>query len=175
MGYFVVALGGNVSTFARPGRREESGRSGLAIYSIVVPLRVTDAKGIQMSNDAPLRGLYFPYARCLSPTFVKQSLLLFDELAFVDPVERIVREVYFYQEQKRIHPGRPRWDTAEEDYRYLEEEGIIRQLNPFPLIRQYDGLMAQAMLCDLQDPAFMELASNFASRDYWGSSGRRYH
>ena len=121
-----------------------------------------------MSNDMRLRGLYFPYARCLSPTFVKQSLLLFDELVFVDPVERIVREGYFYQEQKRIRPGRPRWDSAEEDYRYLEEEGIIRQLNPFPLIRQYDGLMAQAMLCDLRDPVFMELASNFASRDYWG-------
>ena len=119
-------------------------------------------------ESAKLRGLYFPYARCLAPTFIKQSLLLFDQLVFADPLERAIRESFPYYGEKTRRSGHRAWDSINDDYAFLEEQGIVYHLNPFPIIRQYDGLMAQAMLCDLQDAEFMKLSSEFASRDYWG-------
>jgi hypothetical protein len=121
-----------------------------------------------VSQPEQLRGLYFPYARCLSPTFVKQSLLLFDQLIFADPLERAIREAFAYYDVKTGLTGHKAWDSIKDDYVFLEEQRIVQQLSPFPIVRQYDGLMAQAMLCDLQDEEFMRLSSEFASRDYWG-------
>jgi hypothetical protein len=121
-----------------------------------------------MAETEQLRGLYFPYSRCLDPVFLKQSLLLFDKLIFADPLERAVREAFGYYSPKTGLSGHRQWDSIKDDYAFLEENGIVVRLNPFPIIRQYDGLMAQAMLCDLQDPEFMKLSSDFASRDYWG-------
>lgn len=119
-------------------------------------------------ESGQLRGLYFPYARCLAPTFIKQSLLLFDQLVFADPLERAIREAFDYYDAETGHSEHIVWDSIKDDYTFLEEQGIVQQLNPFPIIRQYDGLMAQAMLCDLHDAEFMKLSSEFASRDYWG-------
>ena len=121
-----------------------------------------------MAETEQLRGLYFPYSRCLDPVFLKQSLLLFDQLVFTDPLERAVREAFGYYSMKTGLSGHKSWDSIKDDYAFLEENEIVARLNPFPIIRQHDGLMAQAMLCDLQDAEFMELSSNFASRDYWG-------
>ena len=121
-----------------------------------------------MTEAEQLRGLYFPYSRCLTPVFLKQSLLLFDQLIFTDPLERAVREAFGYYNVKTGLSGHKVWDSIKDDYAFLEEHGIVVRLNPFLIIRQYDGLMAQAMLCDLQDPEFMKLSSDLASRDYWG-------
>ena len=120
-----------------------------------------------MASNAGLRALYFPYARSLDPVFLKQSLLLFDQLVFADPLERAIRESFRYYDQKGLS-GHARWDSIKDDYAFLESEGVLQSVNPFPIVRDYDGLMAQAMLCDLQDERFMQLASTFASQDYWG-------
>jgi hypothetical protein len=119
-----------------------------------------------VNQSDQLRGLYFPYSRCLTPTFIKQSLLLFDQLVFADPLERAVREAYYDVESE--HSRHRAWDSIEDDYAFLERQVMVQRLDPIPVIRQYDGLMAQAMLCDLQDPEFMRLSSDFASKDYWG-------
>jgi hypothetical protein len=121
-----------------------------------------------MEQSEQLRGLYFPYARCLTPTFMKQCLLLFDQLVFADPLERAVREAFNYSSVKTELSGHRAWGSIKDDYAFLEEQGIVLRLNPSPIIRQYDGLMAQAMLCHLKDSEFMRLSSEFASRDYWG-------
>ena len=34
-----------------------------------------------------LAGLYYPFSRCIQPTSLKQLLLVFDEVTFVDPVD----------------------------------------------------------------------------------------
>lgn len=121
-----------------------------------------------MTETEQLRGLYFPYSRCLASSFLKQSLLLFDQLVFADPLERAVREAFGYYDMKTGLSGHKAWDSIKDDYAFLEKHGIVSRINPFPIIRQYDGLMAQAMLCDLQDSEFMKLSSDFAARDYWG-------
>lgn len=118
--------------------------------------------------DKPIQALYFPYARSLNPEFLKQCLLFLDQLVFADPLERAVRESFCYYNMKTGLSGHHKWDSIKDDYALLEEEGFVRRLNPFPAVRDYDGLMAQAMLCDLQDEGFMRLASAFASEDYWG-------
>ena len=113
-----------------------------------------------MTQSEKLRGLYFPYARCLTPTFMKQSLLLFDQLVFADPLERRIREAFGYFDMKTGISGHAARDSIRADYAFLEVQGMVQCLNPFPVIRQYDGLMAQAMLCDLRDTEFMRLSSN---------------
>lgn len=121
-----------------------------------------------MTEAGQLRGLYFPYARCLTPTFIKQSLLLFDQLVFADPLERAIRESFDYYDTRTGLSDHKAWHSIQDDYAFLERKEAIQWLNPFPFIRQYDGLMARAMLSDLQDETFMKLSSDFASRDYWG-------
>jgi hypothetical protein len=119
-------------------------------------------------QPGPLRALYFPYSYCLAPTFIKQSLLLFDQLVFTYPIERGIREAIGYHNVKTGLTGHIEWDSLKDDYSFLEGTGAALELNPLPPIRQYDGLMAQAMLCDLQDPGFMELCSQLGAKDYWG-------
>jgi hypothetical protein len=34
-----------------------------------------------------LAGLYYPFSRCVHPASLKQMLLVFDEITFVDPVD----------------------------------------------------------------------------------------
>jgi hypothetical protein len=128
----------------------------------------SSGNGNDMTKVGQLRGLYFPYARCLTPTFIKQSLLLFDQLVFADPLERAIRESFCYYNTRTGLSGHKAWDSIKDDYAFLEQKGLVQRLNPFPFIGQYDGLMAQAMLCDLQDEAFMRLSSDYASRDHWG-------
>jgi len=121
-----------------------------------------------MAINKKIRALYFPYARSLDPTFLKHSLLIFDQLLFADPLERAVREAFDYYSVQTGLSGHDKWDSIKDDYAYLEEEGYFERINPFPIVREYDGLMAQAMICDLRDENFIQLASEFASQDYWG-------
>lgn len=123
---------------------------------------------VDMATDYEIRALYFPYARSFDSNFLKQSLLLFDSLSFVDPLERAAREALEYGDPELGFSARARWSRLKDDYAYLESGGFINVIDPFPIVREYDGLMAQAMLCDLHDASFMRLASEFGSQDYWG-------
>ncbi len=113
-----------------------------------------------------LQALYYPYARSLDTLFLKQNLLLFDQLVFWDPVERGIRESFHVDRHGKS--GVRRWDSIKDDYAYLEEVGAISIVQPFAPIREFDGLLAQAMICDLQDDEFMKAASELGAKDYWG-------
>ncbi|MCZ7567040.1 MAG: hypothetical protein M5U01_00375 [Ardenticatenaceae bacterium] len=115
-----------------------------------------------------LRTLYYSYARSFDRSFLKQVILIFDELWFSDPMERAVRQSIMYYNLRTGETGHKMWDSIKDDYEFLAEKGIFKIFDPCPLVREYDGLMAQAMLCDMQDEAFMRLASETASQDYWG-------
>lgn len=114
-----------------------------------------------------LKALYYPYARSFNRTMLKQAILIFDEIWFSDPMERAVREAIMYYDKTGM-TGHDKWNSIKDDYAYLAEKGVFKILNPCPIVREYDGLMAQALLCDIQDKGFMSLASEAASRDYWG-------
>ena len=65
------------------------------VLSRLTHQRVTQTvRRIQENNKMQLRALYYPYARSFDQTFLKHSLLIFDELWFTDPMERGVREIY---------------------------------------------------------------------------------
>lgn len=121
-----------------------------------------------MSTNKKIRALYFPYARSLDPIFLKHALLIFDQLLFTDPLERAIREAFANYSVKTGLSGHEKWNSIKDDYAYLEDEGYFERINPFPVVRDYDGLMAQAMISDLHDENFIQLASEFASQDYWG-------
>jgi hypothetical protein len=119
------------------------------------------------STKKQLKGLYYPYARSLDPTFIKQNLLLFDQIVFVDPLERAIMDRIGWVDQAGMS-GHKQWDSIKDDYAFLQENGHVEIIWPFPIVRNYDGLMAQSMLCDLQDHQFMDLCARLSSKDYWG-------
>lgn len=131
-----------------------------------------DRKRFPSPGKTGFRAFYYPYARTFNRSFLKQAILIFDELWFADPMERVVRETIMYKDSQNQSQHKP-WDSIKDDYMFLEERGCLRTFNPCTIVREYDGLMAQAMLCDLKDKEFMKLASEASNRDYWGIYHRK--
>lgn len=131
-------------------------------------VELKDAEGCSVVTGPALRALYFPYARSLDLTFLKQSILLFDQVLFVDPLERVVRENIGYSVAERDWVQADKWRAVNEDYLALLDSGDVATVDSLSLVRQYDGLLAQAMLADRDDAEFIRSAAELASRDYWG-------
>lgn len=78
--------------------------------------------------------LYFPYSRCLDEVALKQAVLLYDDLVFVDPVPRHERDLLYTREgihDKDIDPKLAQdWMRAESMYRTLEAERLVRLIDP---------------------------------------------
>jgi hypothetical protein len=111
--------------------------------------------------------LYFPYARCTDSNLLKRAILIFDELNFVDPLERRIRETIELADVQLGGFARA-WNLVADDYAFLEREGFLRRIDPSTAISDFDGLLAQALLCDVRDEEFMRVAAQLAAGDYWG-------
>jgi hypothetical protein len=117
--------------------------------------------------SSKLVGVYYPYSRCINEIALKKALLIFDELCFIDPVERLVREYLMEQEFPEVN-------RIVEVYTELEELGAARSIFPYPQIRECDKLLWGAAATDEQDAEFMELVSQEQHRDAWGILKNKY-
>jgi hypothetical protein len=118
------------------------------------------------SSADTLEGVYFPFARCFNETFLKASVLAYDRLWFLDPLDRETRSLIstFRSDGLVYLPDWARWvDT----YDQLSEAGAISIVNDFSLYRQFDNLLAAALIADCRDRAFVTTAMDAMNNAGW--------
>src|SRR5918999_2584760 len=100
------------------------------------------------------QALYFPFSRSLDETALKQAVLLYDELLFVDPVSPEARHDLYVHEARAAHVD-PRimnaWLAAADHYRLLDQEGIARTVDASVLRDPgfEDALVAAGLAVDI--------------------------
>jgi hypothetical protein len=105
-------------------------------------------------SSKPLRCLYYPYSRAISITTLKKAILLFDEIAFLDSQPWFVRRELFQDAGKPTDPG------LDDEYEFLEREGLIKIVNPESLIAKFDELLTAAVINDIRDEEICKLGVN---------------
>jgi hypothetical protein len=98
--------------------------------------------------------LYFPFSRCLDEIALKQAVLLYDKLLFVDPVSPQARHD-LYVHEARAAGADPRitqaWVAAADHYELLAREGIVETVDASVLQNpdRADTLVADGLAVDL--------------------------
>lgn len=118
-------------------------------------------------TQGKLIGLYYPYSRCLDENTLKTAVLVFDEVWFADPLDRAARQQICYY-NVRGSTLFEKWNRLKDKYDLLYDEGAIRIVNPYPILRKYDLLLTAALEADISDPNFMKLCIKECNRDSWG-------
>ena len=118
------------------------------------------------SDPNALDALYFPFARCFNEMFLKASLLVYDRIWFLDPLDRRTRTlISTYRSDGLVHL--PDWSRWIETYDKLSEAGAINVVSDFALYRQFDNLLAAALIADCQDSAFVSRVTDAIAADGW--------
>ncbi|MFF0775877.1 hypothetical protein ACFYUK_43795 [Nonomuraea wenchangensis] len=116
--------------------------------------------------DEVLRALYYPFSRTLRESTLKRAILLYDELLFIDPKSARVRNgLYDVKQHQQYLPGdaarrlSAEWTQIAEHYALLESEGLVRFVDPGPVIERdsVDQLITGAMQADMLDQQVIEL------------------
>ena len=107
-----------------------------------------------------LSGLYYPFSRCINTASLKQMLLVFDEVTFVDPVDddewraKLFKDLETHNEKfaeyKDVHAVLPA----------LICEGCIKRFDPGPFVHSGRLLSTASALSDLNDPKWVSVAAN---------------
>jgi hypothetical protein len=107
-----------------------------------------------------LAALYYPFSRCVNPASLKQLLLIFDHVSFVDPVDddqwrtKLFRDLESHDEQfskyRGIHSALPD----------LLDHGCVKRVNPASFAQKTAGLATLSALSDLRDNKWSGMASN---------------
>ncbi|WP_182884435.1 hypothetical protein [Microbispora sp. H10885] len=116
--------------------------------------------------DEVLRALYYPFSRTLQETTLKRAILLYDEVLFIDPKSARVRAgLYDVEQHQQYLPGSAahrlsaEWTQIADRYALLESEGLVRFVDPGPVIEQgsVDQLITGAMQADMLDQQVIDL------------------
>jgi hypothetical protein len=113
------------------------------------------------SGSAKLSALYYPYSRCVDLSALKLLALLYEEVVFVDPLEENFREFLLSSDKgcQFVPNGvRERWRENQDSWDLLREAGILRTVDPVPVIREHDKLLAASYAADMADDAFVGTA-----------------
>lgn len=108
-----------------------------------------------------LSGLYYPFSRPIDSASLKQMLLVFESVAFLDPVSddswraQLFRSLERQEDQRfdayrQVHEGLP----------LLFEEGAARRIDPANVTAMQEPITTTAALSDLLDPGWSHVASN---------------
>jgi hypothetical protein len=123
----------------------------------------------------PFRALYYPYSRCLNEVDLKRSLLVFDQLLFVDPLSGDISEhpgqspVYnpMFEVRsdldnpesrfshrasrwlRRSDDRLPAWYDVTKTYDQLSKQGIARLVTPRDHLQAVERVVKYAVLRDL--------------------------
>jgi hypothetical protein len=149
------------------GSKQSGGEMAITSRGWMEPVIAPDLElSLARTDPNAFRALYFPYGRCFSHSFLKRALLIFNELWFLDPLDRTVRSDLCLYRNDGLSSS-PHWSTFIEVYDELYETGFVRIFNDFSLFRQYDLLLARCIDSDLTDPAFSRTVASEVKLDYW--------
>lgn len=108
-----------------------------------------------------LRALYYPFSRCVEPSALKQLLLIFDAITFLDPVTddewraKLFRDLEVTEDRKF-----EQYRTLQKPLEDLKAEGAIVLKPPADLKCFWSQEVAASALSDLMDDEWCKVASS---------------
>ena len=105
-----------------------------------------------------LAGLYYPFSRCIQPTSLKQMLLVFDEVTFVDPVDDAEWRAKLFEDLEFHDAEFARYQGIDEALPELISQGCIKRVDPKSGINGR-SLATVSALSDLADANWLQAAS----------------
>lgn len=79
-----------------------------------------------------LAGLYYPFSRCIQPTSLKQMLLVFDEVTFVDPVDDAQWRAKLFEGLEPYDAEFARYQGVDAALPELISQGCVKRFDPGP-------------------------------------------
>lgn len=111
-----------------------------------------------------LSALYYPFSRCIDGDALRQLLLVFDQITFLDPVDdEQWRAKLFRDLEKRADPRFKQYRDLVAPIRDLHREGILVRHDPINLRSLKSPITSEGALADLQDSEWRQVASNPAA------------
>ncbi|MBK3472424.1 hypothetical protein JJD61_17160 [Pseudomonas carnis] len=108
-----------------------------------------------------LQGLYYPFSRCMDSCALKQLMLVFDGVTFLEPVKDAEwRAGLFRSLEINEDPRFFKYRVLEQDLKTLEQEGALSIVDPQSLAAFKRPETSLAAISDLQDPLWCKMASN---------------
>jgi hypothetical protein len=109
--------------------------------------------------------LYYPFSRCMNPSSLKQMLLVFDEVNFLDPVDDESWRAKLFDDMATNDDHRFReFDHLKDHFPILIDEKAVVRLDPDKLkFRINSQEAAAAAISDLADSSWTKTASNPAA------------
>lgn len=108
-----------------------------------------------------LQALYYPFSRCIEPSALKQLLLVFDTITFLDPVTddewraKLFRDLEAVEDRKFVQ-----YRSLQKPLEDLKAEGAIVLRPPAELKSFCSTAVAASALSDLMDDEWCKVASN---------------
>ncbi|MFJ2450090.1 hypothetical protein ACIOWK_00060 [Pseudomonas protegens] len=114
-----------------------------------------------MSRDNTLlQGLYYPFSRCMDSCALKQLMLVFDSVTFLEPVKDSDWRSELFRDLEVNEDSRfSQYRDLSTDLRILEQEGALSIVDPQGLAAFERPETSLAAISDLQDPLWCSMAS----------------
>lgn len=113
-----------------------------------------------------LSALYYPFSRCVDVATLKQLLLVFDSVTFLDPIEDDEWRAYLFRQLE--HQEDPRFDRyrhVEEPLKILRQEEVIQLVTPERLQSLNAISTSASAVSDLLDADWCRVASDPSAFD----------
>lgn len=113
------------------------------------------------SMNKVLSGLYYPFSRPIDLAALKQMLLVFESVVFLDPVDDESWRAKLFQDLETEEDQRfAKYQQVSEELTTLFQAGAARRVDPLEVTTLESPLTAAAALSDLLDPQWTTVASN---------------
>ncbi|TXT28897.1 MAG: hypothetical protein FD131_2840 [Rhodocyclaceae bacterium] len=114
-----------------------------------------------MTTVNNLSGLYYPFSRPIDLASLKQMLLVFDSVAFLDPVDDDSWRAKLFEGLERQEDKRfAAYQKVHGNLRLLFQEGAARRVDPANVAAIENPVTTASALSDLLDDSWTSVASN---------------
>jgi hypothetical protein len=107
-----------------------------------------------------LASLYYPSSQCVNPASLKQLLLVFDRVSFVDPVDDAQWRTKLFRDLERHDNQFKSYRAINSALPELLDHGCISRIDPKPFTSSENTLATASALSDLQDLKWVSFASD---------------
>lgn len=103
--------------------------------------------------------LYYPFSRCLDDTILKQNLLIFDSITFLDPVDNEDWRKELFRDLEEKYKAFKAYRDIAKIMPWLRENKIVNIVNPENLHSLQSDLVTASTLSDLGDQTWIKEAN----------------
>lgn len=107
-----------------------------------------------------LAGLYYPFSRCINSASLKQMLLVFDEISFVDPVDEDAWRTKLFEELESHDARFARYRDVHPALPELVDHGCVKRIDPIRFVTHDKISTTASAISDLRDSQWLTVASN---------------